>query len=59
MKKFYDGKIISKKSTDFLMQIMLGTTTGTNKIVEQLPKDTGCHKTGSSGNMTKSHCSRK
>ncbi|PWN72043.1 CIA family class A extended-spectrum beta-lactamase [Chryseobacterium phosphatilyticum] len=50
LKKFYDGKLLSKKSTDFLMQIMLGTTTGTNKIVEQLPKGTPvAHKTGSSG----------
>jgi len=50
LKKFYDGKLISKKSTDLLMQIMIGTTTGTNKIVEQLPKGTPvAHKTGSSG----------
>ncbi|MDN3692646.1 CGA/CIA family class A beta-lactamase [Chryseobacterium tructae] len=50
LKKFYDGKLLSKRSTDFLMQIMLGTTTGTNKIVEQLPKGTPvAHKTGSSG----------
>ena len=50
LKKFYDGKILSKQSTDFLMQIMLGTTTGTNKIVEQLPPGTPvAHKTGSSG----------
>lgn len=54
LKKFYDGKIISKKSTDFLMQIMLGTTTGTNKIVAQLPKGTPvAHKTGSSGKYDK------
>ncbi|ATN05727.1 class A extended-spectrum beta-lactamase CIA-3 [Chryseobacterium indologenes] len=50
LKKFYDGKLLTKKSTDFLMQIMLATTTGTNKIVEQLPKGTPvAHKTGSSG----------
>lgn len=50
LKKFYDGKILSKKSTDYLMKIMIGTTTGTNKIVEQLPKNTPvAHKTGSSG----------
>lgn len=31
------------------MKIMLGTQTGTNKIVEQLPKGTpAAHKTGSS-----------
>lgn len=50
LKKFYDGKLLSKKSTDYLMKIMLGTKTGTNKIVEQLPKGTpAAHKTGSSG----------
>ena len=50
LKRFYDGKMLSKSSTDFLMKIMLGTTTGTNKIVEQLPKATPvAHKTGSSG----------
>ncbi|KFF21555.1 CGA/CIA family class A beta-lactamase [Chryseobacterium sp. JM1] len=50
LKKFYDGKLLSKKSTDYLMQIMLRTKTGTNKIVEQLPKNTPvAHKTGSSG----------
>lgn len=49
LKKFNDGKLLSKKSTDFLMQIMLGTKTGANKIVEQLPKGTPvAHKTGSS-----------
>ncbi|NML71261.1 CGA/CIA family class A beta-lactamase [Chryseobacterium sp. RP-3-3] len=50
LKKFYDGKLLSKKSTDYLMQIMIGTKTGTNKIIEQLPKNTPvAHKTGSSG----------
>ncbi|PIF46396.1 beta-lactamase class A [Chryseobacterium sp. 52] len=50
LKKFYDGKLLSKKSTHYLMQIMIGTKTGTNKIVEQLPKNTPvAHKTGSSG----------
>lgn len=50
LKKFYDGKLLSKKSTDYLMQIMTGTKTGTNKIIEQLPKGTPvAHKTGSSG----------
>lgn len=49
LKKFYDGKLLSKKSTDYLMNIMLGTQTGTNKLVEQLPKGTpAAHKTGSS-----------
>lgn len=50
LKRFYEGKILSKKSTDYLMQIMFGTQTGTNKLVEQLPKKTPvAHKTGSSG----------
>lgn len=50
LKKFYQGKLLSKNSTDFLMQVMLGTKTGTNKLVEQLPKNTPvAHKTGSSG----------
>ncbi|MBB6370453.1 CGA/CIA family class A beta-lactamase [Chryseobacterium shigense] len=54
LKKFYDGKLLSKKSTDYLMQIMTGTKTGTNKIVEQLPKNTPvAHKTGSSGKNNK------
>ncbi|MBB4805815.1 beta-lactamase class A [Chryseobacterium defluvii] len=50
LKKFYDGKILSKKSTDYLMKMMLGTKTGTNKIVQQLPENTPvAHRTGSSG----------
>ena len=49
LKDFYLGKILSKKSTDFLMETMSGTTTGTNKIKEQLPKNSVAHKTGSSG----------
>ncbi|KIA90664.1 class A beta-lactamase, subclass A2 [Kaistella jeonii] len=50
LKKFYNDKIVSKNSTNFLMKIMIETTTGTNKIVAQLPKGTQvAHKTGSSG----------
>ncbi|WP_375181748.1 CGA/CIA family class A beta-lactamase [Chryseobacterium sp.] len=50
LKKFYDGKLLSKKSTDYLMKVMLSTSTGTNKLIEQLPKDTLiARKTGSSG----------
>ena len=50
LKKFYDGKVVSKNSTDFLMKTMLETNTGGNKIVAQLPKGTWvAHKTGSSG----------
>ncbi|WP_326984132.1 CGA/CIA family class A beta-lactamase [Chryseobacterium sp. MYb264] len=50
LKKFYDGKLLSKKSTDYLMRIMLSTSTGLNKMVEQLPKGTPvARKTGASG----------
>ncbi|MBW8361277.1 MAG: class A beta-lactamase, subclass A2 [Kaistella sp.] len=50
LKKFSDGEIVSANSTALLMKTMLGTTTGTNKIVEQLPKNTPvAHKTGASG----------
>ncbi|WP_126651407.1 CGA/CIA family class A beta-lactamase [Chryseobacterium aureum] len=50
LKKFYDGKLLSKKSTDYLMKVMLSTSTGLNKMVEQLPKNTPvARKTGSSG----------
>jgi beta-lactamase class A len=54
LKDFYNGKIVSKNSTDFLMKIMIETTTGANKIVAQLPKGTPvAHKTGSSGKNEK------
>lgn len=50
LKKLYDGQLLSKKSTEFLMNIMLGTKTGLNKMIEQLPKNTPvARKTGSSG----------
>ncbi len=50
LKKFYDGKLLSKKSTDYLMKVMQSTSTGLNKMVEQLPKNTPvARKTGSSG----------
>lgn len=50
LKKFYDGKLLSKKSTDYLMSVMLSTSTGLNKLVEQLPKNTPiARKTGASG----------
>ncbi|WP_449397718.1 CGA/CIA family class A beta-lactamase [Chryseobacterium wanjuense] len=50
LKKFYDGKLLSKKSTDYLMKVMISTSTGLNKIVEQLPKNTVvARKTGASG----------
>ena len=46
---FYKGKLISNKSTDYLYKLMKNTTTGTNKLSEQLPKDVIAHRTGSSG----------
>ncbi|WBV61190.1 CGA/CIA family class A beta-lactamase [Chryseobacterium camelliae] len=50
LKKFYDGKLLLKKSTDYLMKVMLSTSTGLNKLVEQLPKNTPvARKTGASG----------
>lgn len=50
LKKFYKGKLLSKKSTDYLMKVMLSTSTGLNKLVEQLPKNTPvARKTGASG----------
>lgn len=50
LKKFYDGKLLSKKSTDYLMKIMLSTSTGKNKLIEQLPENTlVARKTGASG----------
>lgn len=48
-KDFYLGNIISKKSTDYLYEILLKTTTGANKLKEQLPENSVAHKTGSSG----------
>lgn len=50
LKKLYDDQLLSKKSTDYLMKIMLSTSTGLNKLVEQLPKNTPvARKTGASG----------
>lgn len=50
LRNFALGKMVSAKSTDFLMNVMLGTKTGLNKIKEQLPAGTPvAHKTGSSG----------
>jgi beta-lactamase class A len=49
LKLFYQGKCVSKSSTDFLMKIMEGTETGAKRIKGLLPKGTVvAHKTGSS-----------
>lgn len=54
LKDFFDKNIVSKISTDFLMTTMLGTSTGRNKIVAQLPENIPvAHKTGSSGKNEK------
>lgn len=46
---FQKGKILSKSSIDFLIKTMLETSTGLNKLMEQLPENSVAHKTGSSG----------
>lgn len=48
-KKFYQGKILSKKSTAYLYDILSRTSTGANKLKEQLAENSVAHKTGSSG----------
>jgi len=50
LQKFYKGNILSKPSTDTLLNIMLTTSTGANKLKLLLPAGTQiAHKTGSSG----------
>ncbi|MCJ8155078.1 CGA/CIA family class A beta-lactamase [Chryseobacterium sp. SSA4.19] len=49
LQRFYSEKILSKKSTAYLYNIMLNTSTGGNKLKEQLSKGVIAHKTGSSG----------
>ena len=50
LKKFEEGKILSKDSRTFLWETLLGTTTGTNRLKGELPAGTSvAHKTGSSG----------
>lgn len=54
LKRFFEGKMVSKTSTDFLMKVMTETSTGKNKIVAQLPTNIAvAHKTGSSGKNSK------
>jgi len=49
LKAFYDKKLLSGKSTDFLMKTMIATSTGKNRIKGQLPESTVvAHKTGTS-----------
>lgn len=57
LKVFYEGKTLSKSSTDFLQKTMLETVTGPNKIKGLLPKNTPvAHKTGYSGVNAKGIC---
>jgi beta-lactamase class A len=54
LKKFYNGKLLSEKSTDYLMKVMLTTSTGKNKLIGQLPENTPvARKTGASGKNDK------
>jgi len=47
--KVYEGKILSKTSTDFIYKTLIETSTGKNRIVKLLPQETiVAHKTGSS-----------
>ena len=49
LKAFYDKKIISKNSTNFLYKLMKETTTGKNRLIAGLPKGIEiAHKTGTS-----------
>jgi beta-lactamase class A len=49
LKLFYRGKCVSTPLTDFLMNMMVSTTTGTKRIIRLLPKGmVVAHKTGSS-----------
>ncbi|MCV5939731.1 class A beta-lactamase-related serine hydrolase, partial [Escherichia coli] len=44
------NQLLSKKSYDFIWKIMRETTTGSNRLKGQLPKNTiVAHKTGTSG----------
>jgi len=54
LKAFYDKKLLSEISNNFLMKTMIATSTGKNRIKGQLPESTVvAHKTGSSGVNTK------
>jgi beta-lactamase class A len=54
LKAFYDKRLLSKKSNDFLWKTMTETTTGKKRIKGQLPESTiVAHKTGTSGTNEK------
>jgi beta-lactamase class A len=49
LKQFYERKILTKKSTDFLYRTMVETSVGQNRIKGKLPINTEvAHRTGSS-----------
>lgn len=53
LKLFFEGKILNKKYTKYLYDIMLSTSTGAKRIKGLLPAKTDvAHKTGSSGANT-------
>ena len=54
LKAFYDKKLLSQKSNDFLWKTMTETITGKKRIKGQLPESTiVAHKTGTSGTNEK------
>ena len=54
LKAFYEEKLLSKKSNDFLWKTMTETTTGKKRMKGQLPESTiVAHKTGTSGTNEK------
>lgn len=53
LKAFYQEKIVSPSATRFLLQIMLQTNTGMEKLPGLLPKVEMARKTGSSGRNDK------
>ncbi|MBL0144397.1 MAG: class A beta-lactamase, subclass A2 [Chitinophagaceae bacterium] len=49
LKKLYDKKMLTKKSTKFLYETMLATSVGQNRLKAKLPESTKvAHRTGSS-----------
>jgi beta-lactamase class A len=49
LKKFYEKKLLTKKSTKFLFETMLATSVGQNRLKAKLPTNTKvAHRTGSS-----------
>ncbi|MCD6013267.1 MAG: class beta-lactamase [Flavipsychrobacter sp.] len=49
LRLFYEGKLLSKKSNDYLMKLMVESENSTRRIKGELPKDVVvAHKTGTS-----------